>query len=103
MSDDSGRNDTENLNDQVITVLSQALMIKREKISASSRLFRDLGAESIDMLDIRFRLEKRFGFKIAEKDFVRMIGDDASKEMIEDLLTVQRIIDYVHVRRAGHE
>ena len=45
-------------------VLSQALKVEEPKISLGSSLIRDLGAESIDFLDIVFRLEKTFKIKI---------------------------------------
>ena len=48
----------------VKSVISQALKIDESKIGLDSSLIRDLGAESIDFLDIVFRLEKTFKIKI---------------------------------------
>ncbi len=48
----------------VKTIISQALKVDESKISADSSLIGDLGAESIDFLDIVFRLEKTFKIKI---------------------------------------
>ena len=44
--------------------LSGALGVKAEEIHPASSLVRDLGAESIDFIDILFRLEKAFDIKI---------------------------------------
>lgn len=44
--------------------LSQALGVDREEVVPQASLTRDLGAESIDFIDIIFRLEKSFGIKI---------------------------------------
>lgn len=44
--------------------LSQALGIEKDEIHPESSLVRDLGAESIDFIDILFRLEKAFDIKI---------------------------------------
>jgi len=44
--------------------LSGALGIEASEIRAESSLVRDLGAESIDFIDIIFRLEKAFDIKI---------------------------------------
>lgn len=44
--------------------LSGALGIEPEEIQPESSLVRDLGAESIDFIDILFRLEKTFDVKI---------------------------------------
>ena len=45
-------------------VLSEALGVDQEEVSDESTLQGDLGAESIDFLDIVFRLEKAFSIKI---------------------------------------
>jgi acyl carrier protein len=41
-----------------------ALGVDEEEVKPNSVLFDDLGAESLDLLDIVFRLEKEFGIKI---------------------------------------
>ena len=48
----------------VKTIISQALKVDEAKIELGSSLIKDLGAESIDFLDIVFRLEKTFKIKI---------------------------------------
>ena len=45
-------------------VLSDALGVDTEEVAAEATLAGDLGAESIDFLDIVFRLEKAFSIKI---------------------------------------
>jgi acyl carrier protein len=45
-------------------VLVQALGVEEDDITPSATLLGDLGAESIDFLDIVFRLEREFGIKI---------------------------------------
>ncbi len=42
----------------------EALGVEDDEVEATSVLFDDLGAESLDLLDIVFRLEKTFGIKI---------------------------------------
>jgi acyl carrier protein len=46
-------------------VLVDTLGLNDEEVIMSARLTADLGAESIDFLDIVFRIEKAFGVKIA--------------------------------------
>ncbi len=48
----------------VKSVVSRALKVGEERITLESSLIRDLGAESIDFLDIVFQLEKEFKIKI---------------------------------------
>jgi acyl carrier protein len=49
---------------KVQAALVDALGVDEEEVSAEARLVGDLGAESIDFLDIVFRLEKAFDIKI---------------------------------------
>ncbi len=49
-------------------VLSGALGVEKEEIRPEASLVRDLGAESIDFIDIIFRLEKTFDIKIPSGD-----------------------------------
>ncbi|MBI4718655.1 MAG: acyl carrier protein [Planctomycetes bacterium] len=49
---------------KVREVLSDALGVEQEDVSPDATLQGDLGAESIDFLDIVFRLEKAFAIKI---------------------------------------
>ncbi len=49
---------------KVTEVLVDALGVDEEEVSPTATLTSDLGAESIDFLDIVFRLEKTFGIKI---------------------------------------
>jgi acyl carrier protein len=54
--------------EKVKTTLVDALGLDEDEVSATSRLKADLGAESIDFLDIVFRLERNFGIKIPRNE-----------------------------------
>jgi acyl carrier protein len=47
-------------------VLVDALAVDDDEVTPAAVLTRDLGAESIDFLDIVFRLEQAFGIKIPQ-------------------------------------
>ena len=47
-------------------ILVDALAVDEDEVTRTARLKSDLGAESIDFLDIVFKLEQKFGFKIAQ-------------------------------------
>ncbi len=49
---------------KVSATLVEALNVDEEDVKPTSTLQGDLGAESIDFLDIVFRLEREFGIKI---------------------------------------
>ena len=55
---------TEEIYQKVTSTLVEALNVDEEDIKPTSTLQGDLGAESIDFLDIVFRLEREFGIKI---------------------------------------
>ncbi len=53
---------------KVSSTLVEALNVDEDEIQPSSTLQGDLGAESIDFLDIVFRLEREFGIKIPRNE-----------------------------------
>ena len=54
----------EEIYSKVSATLMEALNVDEEEIQPTATLQGDLGAESIDFLDIVFRLEREFGIKI---------------------------------------
>jgi len=60
--------DKEEIFSKVQESLVEALSVDDDEVTAEASLTRDLGAESIDFLDIVFRLEKAFGIKIPRGD-----------------------------------
>jgi len=53
---------------KVQEVLVDALGVDEDEVTAKATLMADLGAESIDFLDIVFRLEKAFAIKIPREE-----------------------------------
>ena len=49
---------------KVKEVLTTALAVDDDEVTSQAKLSEDLGAESIDYLDIQFQLEKAFSIKI---------------------------------------
>ncbi len=64
--------------EKVSETLAGALGIDKGEIRPESSLVRDLGAESIDFIDIIFRLEKAFDIKIPSGDLfpANILNDD---------------------------
>jgi acyl carrier protein len=54
--------------EKVRTTLVDALNVDEDEVKLTSRLRADLNAESIDFLDIVFRLEKQFNVKIPREE-----------------------------------
>jgi acyl carrier protein len=119
----------EEIYQKVCDTLVQALGVSRDEIAPSTSLSGDLEAESIDFLDIVFRLEKDFGIEVArgelfpqemlrdphmvsngklteagvtalrEKfsftDLGGLRANEDVRDLMNDLLTVNLIVDYV--------
>jgi acyl carrier protein len=71
----------EQISDRVAQALVQALGVSRSDITPETSLVGDLEAESIDFLDVVFRLEKEFGFEIAR-------GELFPQELLRDAALV---------------
>lgn len=54
----------------VADVLVESLAVEKEEVSQESTLVDDLGAESIDLLEIVFNLEKKFDVKIDRSELI---------------------------------
>lgn len=50
--------------EKIQEIISEALYCEKAQVERHANLMLDLGAESIDFLDIVFRLEKAFGIKL---------------------------------------
>ena len=77
---------------KVQSALVDALGVDREEVTPQARLVGDLGAESIDFLDIVFRLEKSFNIKIPRGELFP-----------EDILTNAQYVQNGRVTPAGLE
>ena len=57
--------------DRVRAVVADALYLDVAEVAPDANLMKDLGAESIDFLDIMFRLEKEFQIKLPKGEVER--------------------------------
>lgn len=65
--------------DKVKEVLMDALAVDEDEVTPEASLRKDLGAESIDFLDIVFKLEQEFGFKVQQGEmFPENVTQDPS-------------------------
>jgi acyl carrier protein len=66
-----------------MNVIAESLCVELDEVSMESNLINDLGAESIDFLDIMFRLEKEFDIKIPQREIERQARGDMQPEEFE--------------------
>ena len=60
------------------TIVAGCLARDVAEVHPDSRLITDLGADSLDFIDLIFTLEKRFGVRLRENDLSMMTRPDAS-------------------------
>lgn len=87
--------DIANFHLAIAGVVHEALRVPPAKITGPARIFEDLGAESIDLLDIRFRLEQIFGIAIGEDEIAQSLGPALSAAAIRERLTVGSLEQFV--------
>ncbi len=80
----------EEILEKVTTTLMDALAIDDDEVTPEATMVGDLGAESIDFLDIVFRLEKAFGIEV-----------ERSELFPEDILTNAEFVTEGKVTDAG--
>lgn len=68
---------------KVREIIADVLVIDEDEISMTSRLIADLGAESIDFLDLVFQLEKEFSIKIPRGQLEKNARGDLAEDEFE--------------------
>ena len=68
--------------DKVKDIITDKLGVEEEKISAESSFVDDLGADSLDTVELIMQLEEEFGIEIPDED-------------AETITTVQAAVDYL--------
>ena len=69
---------------RVVRVLVESLNVGEDEVSPQATLQGDLGAESIDFLDIVFRLEREFGIKIPRGELFPESIFEGDPELVSD-------------------
>jgi acyl carrier protein len=69
--------------------LVEALAVEEEEVTPEATLEGDLGAESIDLLDIVYRLEKAFDIKIERGELIpeEIVNDTTGTYVVDGKLT----------------
>ena len=73
---------SENIEERVMKIVSENLGVAQEKISLDSAFVADLGADSLDTVELVMALEEEFDLTIPD-------------EMAEKITTVQQAVDFI--------
>jgi len=79
----------------VIRHVSEALLVPIQSVTPSARLLSDLNAESIDIVDIRFRIEDECRIKINQQEMTESLGTGLTEAEFDARFTVGFVIEYV--------
>lgn len=79
-------------------LLADVLGMDVAAIVPEARILDDLGAESIDLLDMRFRIEQAFAIKVTGDDLARAVGGGVTRIEFGVRFTVRGLTDYVIAR-----
>lgn len=67
--------------EKVQAMLAEALGISADKITPDARIIEDLGADSLDVVELLSRLEDEYGITIPDEDVetLKTVGDIAAE------------------------
>lgn len=68
--------------EKVKKIIAEQLGVDEEDITPDSSFIEDLGADSLDTVELVMAFEEEFGIEIADED-------------AEKILTVQNVVDYI--------
>src|SRR5207248_6659871 len=88
----------EEIYSKVSATLVEALNVDEEDITPDSTLVGDLGAESIDFLDIVFRLEREFGIKIPRGELFPESIFSGDPDFVQDGKVTPKGLDELRTR-----
>ncbi len=75
-------NMSDNIETQVVDVIVEQLGVDREKVTPDAKLIDDLGADSLDTVELVMTLEERFSVEVPDED-------------AEKLRTVSEVVAYI--------
>lgn len=89
---------TPGVEEQLRELIGIVLSLPVEQVPPEARLVDDLGAESIDFLDLRFRIEAAFGVKVSQSDLLKGIGSDGTAADFRQRCTVRALAGFLESR-----
>ena len=96
---------TADIHERVTSVLAEVLAVDKGAVSPTASLQRDLGADSLDLLEITFRLEQEFGIEIPRRELWPEPNFRIRPEWVQDgkltddgLAGLQAVLPYADLR-----
>jgi acyl carrier protein len=87
------------LGEQVRGIVSEVLLVPRESVRLDSALIGDLGAESIDFLDMVFRIEDIVGHRIHVSRWGTFIAERLPGADLTRAITTAIVVEFADSER----
>lgn len=87
---------------QIVALVADALDRDASEVSPNASLIDDLGAESIDFLDLQFRIESAFGLKFTDEELWRGSFDPADPRWVTGGRLTPEAVALVRRRQPGY-
>lgn len=72
--------------EKVKTILSEQFDVEEESITPETSIINDLGADSLDVVDLLMNIEDEFGVEVPDED-------------VEKVKTVEDLVSYIEARQ----
>ena len=83
------------LAEKVKQIVIQQLGVKAEEVKPEARLVEDLGADSLDAVELVMALEEEFGVEIPDEDAAKLVTVGAVVQYLEQKLNPVQVGDEV--------
>lgn len=71
-----------NLEEEIIAVIVEQLDVAREQCLPAASFINDLGADSLDLMELIMKMEEKFGVSISDEE-------------LQHIRTIQNVIDFL--------
>ncbi len=69
--------------DKVKSIIAEQLGVKKEEVTDNAKFIDDLGADSLDTVELVMALEEEFGIEIPDEDAEKMVTVGEATKYIE--------------------
>ena len=70
--------------DKVKSIIAEQLGVKKEEVTEEAKFIDDLGADSLDTVELVMALEEEFGIEIPDEDAEKMVTVGQAVKYIEE-------------------
>ena len=70
--------------DKVKAIIAEQLGVKKEEVTEGAKFIDDLGADSLDTVELVMALEEEFGIEIPDEDAEKMVTVNEAVKYIEE-------------------